>query len=665
MAIIPLHLGDLQLNDVPYKIDISSYRVRDIVDFAPRAAEPGGSIIHSELGLYQPYLKTDWRHGFGFMWEEDALGYLNTTGRIDTRHKGIIMMMTASIDTGGVAAPTQGFVSVTGLGTTDDTTPLEYVFTWGSDGMQRAPSTGTETWAAFETSDTSVNYVNEVNYVLETNNYIHVFPSVDTGVSDTWGRPIRILKSANPVATDSGAQFQTGLDTAAEDYKWALMHEGRIFAAKAGKSQIHHTGNEDLSDLEGAVTDPNVILIGGDLPIPVGKVYLGKFLVGRYDGMFQVDMSAGAGGGGTARRVLDFSGQTSSTNFRFMEIFNNKLIFPVRDTLYQWNGATLSDITPPFLSDTFPFTTYGRFDNGISVGRYFFMTARTNESSYNEDILAFDGVGWHMLARVLTSAGTGSITAMGYDVNNNYLWYSTDEATDTVQYIRFQDLSEFPFANFPTSGTHRYTSSRMGMGFRRVTKSSPSIIVEASGSLSSTIYLIISYQLDGGTIYEWGDSSGNTGNSAGHITSTGVTELTNPEGTTAVDGRRTIEYNYMQIHVDFVTDNSGLTPVLEGYTLRFIMRPTTLYGHFFNIVAASNLKIGTSKRDLKSVRDIYSGIDTARASTAPIKLVDPFGVEAWGYISSIERRAVERHGRTERRGFPNIESRILVNFVEV
>ena len=62
MPIVPLHLGDIRLNDVNYKIDIASYRVRDIVDFAPRAAEPGGSIIHSELGLYQPYLKTDWRH---------------------------------------------------------------------------------------------------------------------------------------------------------------------------------------------------------------------------------------------------------------------------------------------------------------------------------------------------------------------------------------------------------------------------------------------------------------------------------------------------------------------------------------------------------------------------------------------------------------------------
>ena len=73
-----INLGDIRLNGVEYAIDLTSYRVRDIVDFAPRAATPGGSIVHSELGLYQPYLKTDWRHGLGFMWETDALGYLQT-----------------------------------------------------------------------------------------------------------------------------------------------------------------------------------------------------------------------------------------------------------------------------------------------------------------------------------------------------------------------------------------------------------------------------------------------------------------------------------------------------------------------------------------------------------------------------------------------------------
>ena len=49
MPQIGIHLGDIALNNVAYSVDLSSYRVRDIVDFAPRAATPGGSIVHSEL----------------------------------------------------------------------------------------------------------------------------------------------------------------------------------------------------------------------------------------------------------------------------------------------------------------------------------------------------------------------------------------------------------------------------------------------------------------------------------------------------------------------------------------------------------------------------------------------------------------------------------------
>jgi len=195
----------------------------------------------------------------------------------------------------------------------------------------------------------------------------------------------------------------------------------------------------------------------------------------------------------------------------------------------------------------------------------------------------------------------------------------------------------------------------MGMGFRRVTKSSPSITVGAQ-NVNATRYLVVYYKRDGETNwYEWG------GTGEGRITKNGVTKLTNPQGT----DRSTLEYNYLQIRIDFVTDTAAQSPILEEFTLRFIMRPDCLYGHSFQIVAATNLKIGAGRRDLKTVRGIYSGIEAARASKTPIKFVDPFGVDWYGYIASVERRAVERHGRTERGGYPNIESRIIVNFVQL
>jgi len=81
--------GHIQLNGKPYRVRLGSRRKSDIVDFSPRASTAGGSVVHSELGLYQSQLQTSWQHGFGFPWSEDAQGYLRTYGNIDTRHAGI------------------------------------------------------------------------------------------------------------------------------------------------------------------------------------------------------------------------------------------------------------------------------------------------------------------------------------------------------------------------------------------------------------------------------------------------------------------------------------------------------------------------------------------------------------------------------------------------
>jgi len=345
----------------------------------------------------------------------------------------------------------------------------------------------------------------------------------------------------------------------------------------------------------------------------------------------------------------------SADNFRTIALFNNKLIFPIRDILYTWNGATLADITPPFITDTFPYITYGRFDNFVVANGYLFLTARTNDATYEEHILCWDGVGFHKLAEPVTN-GTDTVAAMGYDSINNFLFYSVDAGTDATYYIQFQNQSEFPFANFATTGTHSLITSRLDMGFRRVKKSTPSMFIEVD-NVNSSDYVGVYYSLDGDSFVEWGGSD----TTSYQVATTGVVELSDPLGT----GNTTIEYNFLQLRFDFVTTVSTSSPILEGYTLRFIMRPNTLYGHAFQVIAAKDLKTGAGARQLKSVRDIYSELETARASAAPVTFVDPFGVSHQGYISALERQAIERHGRAEREGFPDIESVVQINFVEI
>jgi hypothetical protein len=615
--------GQVKLNGKPYRINLASYRVKDITDFAPRAATPGGSIIHSELGLYQPYMKTDWRHGLGFIWETDPMGYLTTDGNIDTRHPGIVMMFTQAVESDTADQKKEGF-----------TVFNSKVYTWGSGGggVSGVREFASSTWSDIQ-DDGPADYGN-VNCLLATKTYLFICPD---------GARIQKMTTGN-VVTDAGDGAN------ATDYRWMVIHGGYIYAGKDDSAVVYRDNNEDLSGLSGDTgDDPNYILVGGGRYATIRAIsFMGRLLVATADGLWEIldDL--------TVRKVLDYTDQVSTDNFRAMAIHNNRLVFTIRDGVYMWNGTTIVPITPRPTTDTFPYTTYGRFDNFVPVDDFMFCTARTNETTYEEHLLCWDGVGWHKMLEIVTN-GTDTVTAMGYDSVNNYLWYHLDATADKTYYVQFQNQSAFPHANFPTTGTHSLKTSRMEMGFPWVDKSSPSITIEADNCTSAR-YLTIYYRIDDETTWhEWGG----TGN--GRITSNGATTLWNPAGSQ----NTTVEYEYLSLRIDFTTDATAQSPILESMTLRFIMRPDVLFGHFMQIPVATRMRTGAAAMTLDRAKDIITEVKKARASKSPVPLVDPYGAEVYGYISSYQQRALEQHGSGVREGNPDIESVIEINYVEL
>jgi len=616
--------GWIKLNGKSYVIDLQSYKVQDITDFSPRGQTGGQSIIHSELGLYQPLLQSDWRHGFGFMWYADAMGYLRTEGQVDTRHPDIAMLMTAPSDTDTAAATKEGFVVFDGR-----------VYSYGSTGSSVS---GLRTYSAStwdNVNDSGAAVYGAINYLLPTKSYLFVCPD---------GSRIVAMDTAD-------ASSLTGVNANSTDYKWLCIHNGNIYAGKDDSNIVYYDSNTGLAQLAGdPADDTNEIVVGQGSYNTLGALsFLGKLYVFKPDGMWEI------GEDNISRKILDYGSQASADNFRSWAVLNSQIIYPIRDKIYSWNGVRVTQITPPPLTDVFPYTTYGRFDNFVVIGERLYLTARTNESTYEEHILCFDGVGWHKMAEPLAT-GAGSITAMGYDAANDYLWYHTSDTEETTHYIQFQAQSDYPHANFPTSGTHSLVTSRLDMGFRRVIKSTPSIIVGGS-NLNSTRYLRLYYQTDGSATWDpWGgaDSVSNI------VSSDGVTELFNPLTSAYTNS---IEYNHLQLKVDFVTDTSGNSPVLEDLTVRFLMRPDESYGYSFALVAAESAQFGTSMQDDRLPRQIMDDLRAARASKTPVSYEDPFGNEHYVYVSSYVEQAVEYHG--DKRGTPDIEHRVLVNLVEV
>lgn len=595
-------IGDIELDGKSYRVDLATYNAKDIIDFAPRATVPGNSSVMSDLSLYQPLDQTDWKHGMGFHWYSDASGYMRTIGNVDTRHDGLAMMFTNATSSETNNNVKSGFVTFNGS-----------VYSYGVAGLRKY-SAGT--WS-------SIYSTNSVNFALNAGDYLFFCPD---------GARIQKLSTADAV-TDAG------VDANATDYKWLVIHNGFIYAGKDGTNRVHYDSNADLSQLEGTTADPDTIYCGiGNMGTLGAVSYAGNLYVSRADGLWMI------GEDKIARRVLDFTDSLSTNNFRSLSVVNGYLCFPIRDRIVQWNTARTSNITPTRITDEFPYVTYGTFKCFVSTDSFLFCVGRTNETTYTESLLAWDGVGWHKLCDLVTN-GTDSVTAMDYDATNNYLWYHVQATTDATYYIPFQNNSSFPYGDFPTTGQHSLISSRLDMGFRRIKKSITSLWVEGR-NLSTTTYLKVYYSLDGADWVLWDT-----------VTVDGIKELEFP------GGNPTVECNYLMLRVDFVTGTAAQTPILEGLTVRFIMRPDTRMGYSFNIVAATAFE-GDGTEDDRTSDRILHDLREVRNSKKPVLFTGLLKENIRGYLTSILEKPVWRSAASEE-GELDIQYGVQCSFVEM
>ncbi len=600
--------GDVLINNKPYRIDITSYQRRDIVDFSPRASTAtGASISYSELGLYQTLTQEDFRHGFGFYRYTDAAGYQRTEGEIDTRNPGLIMRYTK-----GVSSDTNNAVKNGGVTFGND------FYTWGA--AVRKYSGGS--WSE-DASGAS-------NHLIVGNSYIF---NLKDGA--------RVQRK-----TSSGSWENAGTDgNPPNDMKMAVAHGGYWWFSEDGNSYLHYGKEDDLSDLEGnGTSDGGVVTVGpGGLPIVNMISFSNSLYVARSDGLWVVNQD----GEFNARQILNFSAETHADNFRSMVVFQGALYFPIRHRIYRWTGATMVDVTPQRIDDTFPFIQYGEYDNFISRGAYMYCTARTDQAdgSATESILAHDGVGWHRLLDPISSAGAGNrITMLALDPANDYIWYHTDTSSDATSYIALREKSEFPKESFNTSGNHYWYYSIHDMGFRKVTKSLRSIEFETN-NCDSNRTITVHYSIDDGSFINTGLSSSGVINSS-------------PTQTLTFDD--TIEFKKIQFRFSF-TAEAASSPVLKSFSLKYMMRPDTAYGYVFDIIASSNSEYGGGMDD-RTAAQIMSDLETVRSSTAPVAFTNLLGESKKVYLASLTE--VARSRASSNPELPDIEHRVRVSLVE-
>ena len=127
-------------------------------------------------------------------------------------------------------------------------------------------------------------------------------------------------------------------------------------------------------------------------------------------------------------------------------------------------------------------------------------------------------------------------------------------------------------------------------------------------------------------------------------------------------GSQSIEFYNLRIKIKFITASATNSPVLEGITIRFLMRPEEVYGWSFNLPLALNMDMGESLQE-KPVKEVLDDLEEARTSKSPIEFIDIFGLRNLVYVTSLTTQAVEVD-RDEGGAYPNVEHIAQVNLVQ-
>jgi len=387
------------------------------------------------------------------------------------------------------------------------------------------------------------------------------------------------------------------------------------------------------------------------------------------------------------------------------------LYYSVKNKIYQWNGSRVVDVTPPRMSDQFPYSELRAIGPMVVANNFLYMMA--NWVNYPMDsnipgigsqgmytsLFCFDGVGWHKLLDFSTSGGQPQYSSMFVDGDQTILYYFLSNSTAANSKFGKMQLGVTNIASrpHPTTGTNVLISSRLDMGFRRVDKFSPSILIEASNILkaggATDRWLTISALMMGkgasetsgdrlqyfvlGTITRNGVTELNfpgasLSDHGAHLTSTeglSVWNPTQPSDPKQWSAPRTATvpmgvYKYVILIVQFHTNNSDQSPILEGMTLRFLLRPDVFYGYNFNVVAATHSLYGDNP-DSRTAGEIIQELKMLRNSKHPVEFIDIYGLIHTVYVSSVTNTGVERHEDSDTGAMRNIETLCNLNLVEV
>jgi hypothetical protein len=640
-----------------FVIDPLSYTEVDITDFAPRAI--GTNVALGELGLYTDAGQEDFKHGFGQHEYSEPQSYAYSGHLVDAR-QGFLQLF--NNPTAVSSMPTSNTIKkilmhrnravvlysdrIGYIKTSNDTsyeTPAafgsetardmistgRYIFITTSGRMQVADvgqvSSATSSTLTMDDAGWSVDVFDGGTVYIIDGTGVGQSKSISGNNATTL--TLTTTWSPNP-STDSifVVVDDAGNDSNPPNYFEHLEAYGGYYWATEDSEDgagnfLHFWAEEDGTDAEGdGLTDAAAIQVGAiGTPLVEMCAFDNQLFVFREDGAWTVHEDNLA-----YQTGVMFEDQLSSLNFASSLVWQGFLIFPVRNRIYKFKTG-IQDITPPRWNDELPYKTFGNFSHMVVRGKYMYVLGQSNAVNSDETlednagfaaVLVHDGVGWHKLIDFPDNTAAPSDYGMWLDQVNDRLYvYACVSGDPKLYYVRFETLSDFPYADYPTSTYCNLYTSYYSFSLPRIPKSFASLTLGGDFPSYHTTLVRVQYRIDDTT----------TWTTLGNFTSD-MQEIDFPNSTT---GKK------IQLRLQLYTTSASATPVVKKLIIKLMLRPDVLYGVTLDIIVANNVSDPNRLICGLNAKQIRAALKEARDSIQPITFYDLYGESAYAYLASI------------------------------
>lgn len=346
----------------------------------------------------------------------------------------------------------------------------------------------------------------------------------------------------------------------------------------------------------------------------------GFLIIIKEDGIFTYD-------GTTVREVVYLRQQKYADNGKYAAVFNDQVYYGEqarvkRATAFYYAAPQRQDVTP----ELFGSLTREKWGWGFPVAfapspRWLFAAFKNAENA-DGAILCYDGSAWHVLDRraawtpyAIFYSTICSKLFVNYGATNGTFYQSYNTLTGTV-------------AEYDASRTDYVITPWFDAGFPEIDKAFKEV-------RTSTRYATTTEKL---TLYYEIDENG-TWVQIGSVTGTGgfnSTTLPISASEAAVVGKK------IRFKIAMNTGSASLTAELFDFTLKYLLRPVTVYGYRVTVVLADNQFDMTGATEMDNFSTQLANLNSAEASVTPITIDTPDGYRHKAYITGTRVVAVRK-----------------------